>query len=235
MSICAKQTIYCNSIMTYEELQKEIKKLERQERMCFARQVKARELYKKQNAPMKLRKYERIKVRLRVTEETRKHLVASELTKRKNQVGYEYTVVGCFDGWYIHEDGHGELKPCFFRGPSYSRFDDVIGIESAEQIDGHCSKCKMYKEGLCYMIGCRDLGKKYAHHKVEDDDCTCPLYEEVIELWDKYEGGRYPNVTVLKHEKPLEYRIYSQNWKYYTKYSQKDVELLYCFENPNKE
>lgn len=222
--------------MTFDELQKGIKKLERQELMCHARQVRLRNQYIKQNAPMKLRKFERIKVTLRVTEETRKRLVGKELEKKRNQVGYEYSVIGCFDGWYIHEDGKGELKPCFFRGPFFSRFDDIVKIEPAEQIDGHCSKCRMYKDGLCYMIGGKDLGKSCAHHKVADDDYTCPLYEEKTELWDRWEKEKhYPNVTVLKHEKPIEYRVYSLNWNYYTKYTEDELERYYLKEDPNKE
>lgn len=221
--------------MNYDELKKELKKIERQEAMCHARYVRTREIYKRQNAPLPLQKYERITVRLRVTEETRKHLVDKELTKRKNQVGYEYSVTGCFTDWYIHEGGNGELKPCLFGDVSYSRFDEIVSIEPAEQIEGHCSKCRRYKDGFCYMAGGKDISKKCATHKVGKDDFTCPKYEELTELWSKCGSEHYPNVTILKHSKPLKYRIYSLNWQYYEEWKEKEVEEFYRFDNPNKE
>ena len=61
--------------MNFEELKNQLKKIEQQERMCHARSVRVRETYKRQNAPMKLRKYERITVRFKVTKETREHLI----------------------------------------------------------------------------------------------------------------------------------------------------------------
>ena len=177
--------------------------------------------------------YERITVRLRVTEETRKHLIDKELTKRKNQVGYEYSVTGCFNGWYIHEDGNGELKPCLFGDVSYSRFDEVVSIERADQIEGHCSKCRKYKDGLCYMAGGKDISKKCATRKVGKDDYTCPKYEELTELWSKDGKKHYPNVTIVKHEKPVKYRIYSLNWQYYEEWGPEIIDFNYTFENPN--
>lgn len=221
--------------MNFEELKKELKKIERQEAMCHARYVRTRETYKRQNAPLHLRKYERITVRLRVTEETRKHLVDKELSKRKNQVGYEYSVTGCFTDWYIHEDGNGELKPCLFGDVSYSRFDEIVSIEPADQIEGHCSKCRRYKDGLCYMAGGKDISKKCATHKVGKDDFTCPKYEELTELWSADGKKHYPNVTILKHSKPLKYLIYSLNWQYYEEWKENEVEKFYRFDNPNEE
>ena len=221
--------------MTYDELKKELKKNDWKEARCRLKSAHAREEYRRQNAPISLRKYERITVRLRVTEETRKRLTDKERTMRKYQLGREYDVTGCFTDWYIHEDGNGELKPCLFGGDSYSRYDEVVSIERAEQIEGHCSKCRKYKEGLCYMAGGKDISRKCATHKVREDDFTCPLYEELTELWSKDGKKHYPNVTILKHEKPVKYRIYSLNWKYYEEWGPEIIDFNYTFENPNGE
>lgn len=218
--------------MNFEELKNQLKKIERQERMCHARSVRVRETYKRQNAPMKLRKYERITVRFKVTKETRERLTEKECRMRKWQLGNEYSVTGCFDGWYINEDGNGEILPILNGGESYSRFDELLSIERAEQIDGHCSKCRSYKDGYCYKLGGKDYGKRYATHKVGKDDFTCPKYEEMTELW-KY-GKHYPNVTILKHLTPYKYRIYSLNWHTYTEWEERLIKSIYSFEKPKE-
>ena len=218
--------------MTYEELQKANKKLEQQANMCYARQKRNRKLYIKHNAPFTFRKYERITIRLRVTEETRKRLSDKEKKMKKWRLGNEYSVTGAFDCWYIHEDGHGELIPALFRAPEYSRFDEVLGIESCkEQPQGSCKLCRRHKEGLCYLAGGMEFGKSYATEKVEPNQYPCPLYEEKIELWSKDGKRHYPNVVYLPNEKA--YYIYSLTWVTYTKYTPKEIEESFVFCNPN--
>lgn len=223
--------------MTFEELKKELKEIKRQEALCERRYVRIRETYKRQNAPIQLKKYQRVTVVLRVTEETRKHLTDKEKTKRRNQVGNEYTVTGFFVGWYIHGDGNGELKPCFYGDVSYSRFDDIVSIKLAEhQPVGKCEKCRLYKDGFCYMAGGKDMGKRYATHKVKDGDIVCPKYEEILEggLYEYGDASRHcPNVTVLQDAKEKKkYRVWSLNWNYYEEYNENEIWKFYTKE-PN--
>lgn len=223
--------------MTYEELKKELKDIERQQALCERRYARVREKYKLQNAPLQVKKYQRVTVKLRVTEETRKRLTDKEKSRRKNQAGNEYSVTGYFVGWYIHEDGNGELKPCFYGDVSYSRFDEIISIELAkEQPTGDCSKCRLFKDGYCYMAGGKDMGKRYATHKVKDGDIVCPKYEEILEggLYEYGHASRHcPNVTVLQDAKEKKkYRVWSLNWNYYVEYNENEIWKFYTKE-PN--
>lgn len=220
--------------MSFEDFKQMLKKIERQESMCHARKVRLRESYKRKNEPIHLRKHERINVRLRVTDKTREALPDDVRNMQKYQLGKEYCVTGYFEGWYIHEDGNGELKPILYGDVSYSRFDDIISIEIAEQADGICSKCRHYKDGYCYLAGGKNLGKSCATHKVVNGDLTCPEYEELTELWDISGEKHYPNVTIMKNKKPVKYRIYSLNWDYYTEYGKEIIDANYRFEISNR-
>lgn len=214
--------------MTFEELKNGLKEIQRQEALCERRYVQLREKYKRQNAPIKIKNNQMITVVLRVTEDTRRYIAENQKAMRKYQVGYEYSVTGYFQGWYIHEEGHGELKPCFYGDVYYSRYDDVVSIKIAEhQPEGSCTKCRHYKDGLCYMHGGKEWGKQYANHKVKEGDLVCPKYEEVLSkgLYEYGDSSRYcPNVTVRKDDKgKTEYRVYSLNWNTYEKYSEKNI------------
>ena len=221
--------------MTYEELEKMNKDLDKQADKLYRQQTKNELKYIAEHEPFKVHRYQILNVRLRVTEETRKNLTDAGRKMKKNQLGHEYTVTGCFTGWYISKERVGELRPCFFGGITYSRFDEIVSIESAEQIEGHCSKCRKYKDGYCYMMGGKDISVKCASHKVKDDDYTCPKYEELTELWSVDGKKHYPNVTILKHSKPLKYIIYSLNWQYYEEWKENEVEKFYRLDNPNEQ
>lgn len=223
--------------MTFEELKKGLIEIERQEILCQRRYVKIRETYIRQNVPIKIKKYQRVTVTLKVTEETRKHLNAKEKTKRNKQVGNEYSVTGYFIGWYIDEDRNGELKPSFYGNVSYSRYDDIVSIKLAEhQPIGNCAKCRLYKDCFCYMNGGKDISKKYATHKVKDGDIVCPKYEEVLAggLYKYGEVSKHcPNVTILQNVKgDKSYRVWSLNWKYFTTYNENEIWKIYTKE-PN--
>ena len=215
--------------MKYQELKDANKKLERQVGLLYRQQQRNEQQYIREHEPFKARRYQILSVRLRVTKETRDRLTEYGRKMKKNQLGREYVVSGCFIGWYINEEKGGELRPCFFGGITYSRFDEILSIEIAEQVDGHCSKCRRYKDGLCYRNGGMDLSKKCADHKVEETDFTCPKYEEKTELWSWDREKHYPNVTVLKHEKPVKYRIYAINWGTYTEWEEKEIKSMYRF------
>ena len=220
--------------MTYEELEKMNKDLDKQVDKLYRQQTKNELKYIAEHEPFKVHRYQILNVRLRVTEETRNTLTDAALTKKKYQLGHEYTVTGCFIGWHIREHD-GELRPCFFGGTTYSRFDEIVSIESAEQIEGHCSKCLKYKDGYCYLAGGKDISVKCATHKVKKDDYTCPKYEELTELWEKHGEHRHiPNVTICKHHHPIGYRIYALNWGSFCEWSQDVIDSNYTFENPNK-
>ena len=212
--------------MDFEELKKELTKIKRQESLLQARMARTKNLYIQQHAPIKcLRMYERIRICLRVTEESRKRMTEKERAMKKNQAGHEYSVEGCFSGWLLDEDRNGEIIPCLFTSKYYSKYDEIYCIESIDQIEGCCSKCRKYKDGYCYMAGGMTISKSCATRKVGKDDYTCPHYEELTELWT-LDGKRHmPNVTHLKHSK--EYRIYSLNWLYYTKYTEDEIEKYY--------
>lgn len=213
--------------MTYQELQEKNKALDRQIESICRQQAKNEKRYIEEHEPFPFRRYQRVMVTLRVTEENRKHLTEKEKAKRRYQKGYEYSVVGCLNGYIIDKDG--TLRPTFFGGTYYGRFDEIVSITPTEQIEGHCSKCRRYKDGLCYRNGGMDLSKKCADHKVEEDDFTCPKYEELTELWS-YDGEKhYPNVTIVKHEKPVKYRIYAINWGTYSEWDEKEIKTMYRF------
>ena len=221
--------------MTYEELKKELKALAQAEKSLNAKYNMVMDMYRRKNAPIKLRRFERVTVRLKVSKDTINSFPPSKRKMRKYELGHEYSVTGCFYEWGIN-DPDGELRPVFFGSVSYSRYDEIVAIEKAEQIDGHCSECLDYKDGYCYLMGGKDISKKCAHHKVLKDDFTCPKYEEVCECaWGRHEPDRrYPNITVLKHETPLKYRVYSLNWGYFTEYKKEEFEHLFTFVNPHQ-
>ena len=213
--------------MTYEELQRKTADLKKQADELHRQQSECEQEYIDEHEPFKTHRYMRLKVRLRVTEKTRDTLTDAGRRMKKYQLGHEYTASGCFIGWHICMNRCGELRPCFFGGATYSQLDEIVSIEPDRQIDGHCSKCRMYKDGYCYMMGGKEFGVEYATHKVKADDYTCPRYEELTELWNKSGDIHYPNVAICKHKNPVAYRIYSRDWAYYTEWSQESIDSNY--------
>ena len=207
--------------MTLEELLKQTKQLQKQQDAAYNRyQKKMDDLqhqYIKEHQPLQVKKYQRIIVRLRDDKRER-------------------NLCGIFLGWGIGDDG--SVRPCFYGGkPSYNRTDQILSVElSKEQPEGDCKLCRLHKEGLCYMLGGEDMGKKYATHRVKEGDVVCPHYEEKTELWDRWqEGVHYPHVTRVREGRKTVYRIYNKAWTYFTEYSEEDVRRHYLTEPPTEE
>lgn len=223
--------------MTHEELKKKERELERQAEAAFRQQCKLRERYVEEHEPLHAKRYQRMMIRLRVTVAHRKQMGDKERGMRKWQLGNEYTVTGIFTGYALL--GNGDIRPCFYGNTTYSRLDEIVSIElTKEQPEGDCSKCRLYKDGLCYMAGGKDLGKSYATHKVKEGDIVCPKYEEILEggLYEYGEASRHcPNVTVVKDLKGKKtYHVWSLKWNCYTEYSETDVWKFYTTE-PKKQ
>ena len=224
--------------MTYDELQKQTKALEKEKDKVYNKyfkQIQKMKLqYIEEHKPMHVKRFQRITVRLRVTEETRKRYTEEYRAKKKYQLGRDYNLSGAFNGWHIGNDG--QLKPCFYGGTSYNSTDEVVSVSLAkDQPEGHCSKCRCYKDGLCYMMGGKDLGKSCAVWKITDDMVPCPKYEEIQEggLYE-YDGKHCPNVTKVWKNGKVFYHVYSLNWYCYTEYSEDEVWRSYTKE-PKKE
>lgn len=215
--------------MTYAELQKQVKAIERKEeafsRKCGKEELKLKQQYIDEHKTIELKRFQRISVRLRITEKSRERMGEKHRAMAKYQLGREYSVTGVFNGWAIGKDG--QLKPCFYGNPSYSAYDDVLSVElTKDQPVGHCSKCRCHKDGLCYMMGGKDLGKSCAVWKITDDMVPCPKYEEIVDGGLYEYGEKYchcPNVTKRWKKGKLFYNVYSLNWQYYTEYSEDEV------------
>ena len=215
--------------MTYEELSKQVRAIERKEeafsRKCGKEELKLKQQYIDEHKLIELKRFQRITARLRVTEKSRERMGEKHRNMAKNQLGREYNVAGVFNGWHIGDDG--QLKPCFYGGPSYNSTDEVVKVElSKDQPEGDCSKCRCYKEGLCYMMGGKDLGKSCAVWKITEDMVVCPKYEEIVDggLYEYGDPKKHcPNVTKRWKQGKLFYHVYSLNWNYYTEYSEDEV------------
>ena len=224
--------------MTYEELNKQLKAIERKEeafsRKCGKEELKLKMQYISEREPMHVKRFQRITVRLRVTEETRSRYTEEYRAKKKYQLGREYNLSGAFNGWHIGNDG--QLKPCFYGGPSYNSTDEVVSVTLAkDQPCGDCSKCRCYNDGLCYMMGGKDISKRLAVWPITDDMVPCPRYDEIQEGGLYEYGERHcPNVTKVWKNGKVFYHIYSLNWNYYTEWSENEVWRCYTKE-PKKE
>ena len=216
--------------MNYDELLQANKKLERQANLCYARQKRNREIYKRQNAPFPLRKNQRVSITLRVTKETREHLGMLDKRKKKWQEGNIYTVIGCIHDWFIDEEHGGRLLPALFRAP-YSLYDEVLEIKIAdEQFEGSCAGCRRHKDGLCFLAGGKNISKRCATGKA--GEFTCQLYEEETELWSLDGKSHYPNVTYQRNG-DRSYHIFNKDWTIYEKYGEKEVGKFFSITNPN--
>lgn len=219
--------------MTYEEYKKKDRELERKLNEVFILKNELLHKYIKEHEPLHLKRYQRISVRLRITEQHRKLMTDKQLNIQKYQLGNEYVVKVFFTGYCIGKKG--DIRPCFYGDTCYSIYDDIVSVELDKvQPQGDCHKCSMYKDRRCYMAGGKDLGTEYATHKVKDGDCVCPKYEEIIPggLY-KYgmESNHCRNVTVKYDLKGRRfYRVYSINWQCYTEYDETDVWKYYTKE-----
>ena len=205
--------------MTYEELQKQLKAIEREEdafvRKCGRKEIALKNKYRKEHAPLELKDYQRIIVRLK--------------GKRS------YSIDAIFCGWWISPKG--ELRPCLWN-KEYSQEDEILSIElHKQQPEGDCKKCLLYKDGLCYKAGGKNLGKSYATHKVKEGDLICPRYEEIIEggLWGKkciWPHQHHPNVSFV-YDANLKkiYHIWEgKSWSCFTEHSEERIEKYYSRE-----
>ena len=225
--------------MTYDELTKQTKALMKEQDRAYARygaKISAlNEAYIREHEPLRgLKRFQRVKVTLRVTEATRKWMDEKHRMMAKNKAGREYRLEGVFNGWHIGYDG--QIKPCFYGEPHYPATDEVVSVELAkEQPEGHCSMCRCHKDGLCYMMGGQDMSPKCAVWKITDDMTVCPKYEEVVDggLWE-YGEKHCPNVTVVRRKGKTSYRVYSLNWNYYTEYGEQEVWRFFAKEPREK-
>ena len=235
--------------MDYKELTQQVKALEdEQKKIERSIEAKIRRRDKKildlklqyiaEHQPLPLKRFQRIRVTARVTEESRKTLDKDALQMKKYALGATYTIIGLHNGYAINE--RGQVVPCFYGKEDYRcRYDEVLSVElTADQPEGSCSKCLKAKDGLCYMMGGKDMGKTYAVWKIDEDKMVpCPKYEEVVEgglyaikgrIWPaKY----YPKVTMI-HTKDgqRKYRLYEGNWACYTEYEAEYIENYYTHE-----
>jgi hypothetical protein len=236
-------------MMDYKELTQQVKALEdEQKKIERSIEAKIRRRDKKildlklqyiaEHQPLPLKRFQRIKVVARVTEESRKRMTVDYRKKKKCALGATYTIVGVFNGYRIDDAGH--VVPCFYGEGDYRGWsDEILSVElTADQPEGNCNKCLKAKDGLCYRAGCKDLGPKYATWKiVEDKMVPCPAYEEVVEgglyaLKDKiWPAKYYPKVTRVKTKYGnWKYRLYEGNWSCYTEETEREIKKYYTSE-----
>ena len=159
--------------MTFEELKEQERRYNRRVYAAHLRLAEAEKQYIEEHQPLPLKRYQRISVRLRVTEEHRKWLIDKYRNMKKYQLGNEYVVRGFFVGYNIGDKG--DIRPCLYGMNSYSRYDEIVSVTlTKEQPQGDCRKCIRYKDGGCYMTG-----GESPSHKVKDGDVVCPQYREV--------------------------------------------------------
>lgn len=109
------------------------------------------------------------------------------------------------------------------------------------QPEGNCNKCLKAKDGLCYMMGGKDMGLKCAVWKIEEDKMVpCPKYEEVVEggLYGIksriYPARYYPKVTKVRTEDgKWKYRLYEGNLHCYCEYEEQHIKNCYTHEPQN--
>lgn len=169
--------------MTYEELSKQLKAIEKEEdafcRKCGRREIALKKKYIKEHVPLELKDNQRIIVKLK---------------GKKN-----YSINGIFRGWYI--SNNGELRPCLWR-KQYSQEDDILSIElHKQQPEGDCRKCILFCSKYQCDIKLFNLKKKFE----KKGYIPCPKYEEIVEggLWagkNIWPHRYYPKVTVVRDE-----------------------------------
>ena len=235
--------------MNYEELAQQVKALKKeQEKIERSVEAKIRRRDKKildlkkqyieEHQPLPLKRFQRIKVVARVTEESRKQMVEEARKMKKYALGTTYTITGVFNGYCIDDAGH--VAPCFYDKEGYRGWcDEILSVElTADQPEGNCNKCLRAKDGYCYLAGGEDRGPKYATWKIDEDKMVpCPKYAEVIEGGLYAIKGRiwpaqyYPKVTRVKtKDGKWKYRLYEGNWYCYTEHTELDIKDFYTRE-----
>lgn len=226
--------------MNYEELTQQVEDLEKEQEKIEA-EIRLRDKkildmklqYIEEHQPQVLKRFQRIKVTVRVTEESRKQMTADARKMKKYALGATYTIVGVFNGYNIDDAGH--VVPCFYGKGEYRGWcDEILSVElTADQPEGNCNKCRKAKDGSCYMSG-----GKHAMWKIDEDKMVpCPKYEEVIEGGLYGIKGRifparyYPKVTRVKTEYgKWIYRLYEGDWYCYTENTEQEIKNYYTSE-----
>lgn len=238
--------------MEYEELTQQVKALEKEQReiersieaKIRRRDKKILELrlrYIEEHQPLPLKRFQRIKVTARVTEESRSRITEGFRDMKKYALGATYTIIGLFNGYGI--DDIGQVYPSFYDKYGYRGWcDEIISVElTPDQPEGNCSKCRKAKDGFCYKDGGKDGGPKNAAWKIEEDGMVpCPKYEEVVEgglyaiknrIWP---ARYYPNVArVRTKDGKWRYRLYEGGWSCFCEYDEQHIEKYYTHEPQN--
>lgn len=233
--------------MDYKELTQQVKALrDEQKKIERSIEAKIRRRDKKildlklqyiaEHQPLPLKRFQRIKVTARVTEESRKTLSKDALQMKKYALGATYTIIGVHNGYAIDE--RGQVVPCFYGKEDYrGRHDEVLSVElTADQPEGSCSKCLKAKCGRCYMMGGKDIGPECAVLEIDEDEMVpCPKYEEVVEggLYAikgiVFPARFYPRVTMIRtKDGQRKYRLYEG--RCYTEWEAEYIERCYTHE-----
>ena len=240
--------------MEHEELTQQVKALEKEQKeieRSIEAKIRRRDKkildlklqYIEEHQPLALKRFQRIKVTARVTEESRKRMTADYRNAKKCALGATYTIVGVFNGYRIDDAGH--VVPCFYGKGEYRGWcDEILSVElTADQPEGNCNKCLKAKDGFCYMAGGKESGPKCAVWKIEEDKMVpCPKYEEVVEgglyaiknrIWP---ARYYPKVTRVRTTgEKWKYRLYEGNWHCYCEYEEQHIKNYYTHEPQNYE
>lgn len=238
--------------MEYEELAQQVKALEKEQKeieRSIEAKIRRRDKkildlklqYIEEHQPLALKRFQRIKVRARVTEASRKMLTDDARNMNKYALGATYTIIGVFNGYFINDNG--EVAPCFYgKGDYRGRYDEILSVELTEnQPVGNCNKCLKAKDGHCYMMGGKDMGPKNAAWKIEEDGMVpCPKYEEVVEgglygIKSRICPARYyPKVSKVRTEDgKVKYRLYEG--RCYCEYEEQHIKQCYTHEPQNYE
>lgn len=236
--------------MDYNELLQKVKTLEDdQKRIERSAWDKIRRRDKKilnlnlqyiaEHQPLPLKRFQRIKVVARVTEESRKTLGEEARQKKKYALGTTYTIIGVHNGYAI--DKRGQVVPSFYGKEGYRcpYYDEVLSVElTPDQPEGNCNKCLRAKDERCYMMGGKSFGPSCAVWKIDEEGMVpCPNYEEVVEgglyaiKGRVYPARYYPKVTMTRtKDGQRKYRLYEGNWAYYTEWEAEYIEKYYTHE-----
>ena len=235
--------------MDYEELTQQVKALEKEQKeieRSIEAKIRRRDKkilglklqYIEEHQPLALKRFQRIKVTARVTEKSRKRMTEDYRNMKRYALGATYTITGVFNGYRI--DDAGQVVPCFYgKGDYRGSCDEILSVElAADQPEGNCNKCRKAKDGLCYMMGGKDVGPKCAVWKIKGDEMVpCPKYEEVVEgglyaLKDKmWPAKHYPKVTRVKtKDGKWKYHLYEGDWSCFTEHTEQEIEKYYTSE-----
>jgi uncharacterized protein YlaN (UPF0358 family) len=235
--------------MNYDELTQQVEALKKEQReieRSIEAKIRRRDKkildlklqYIEEHQPLPLKRFQRIKVTARVTEESRKRMTADARNEEECALGATYTIVGAFDGYRIDDAGH--VVPCLCGKADYRGWcDEILSVElTPSQPEGNCNKCLKAKDGFCYMAGGKERGPRYAAWKIDEDKMVpCPKYEEVVEgglygIKERiYPARYYPKVTRVKtKDGKWIYRLYEGNWHCFCEYDERHIKKYYTNE-----